>query len=89
MQHLTGDPVAQDGPTGLTGSLPAEVQSIWAEGSENQRSRGTGGAQGEGGTCKGTGDTSESQQREPGRDLHGGMSFYGVSWKGSAPGSVK
>lgn len=81
MQHLTGDPVAQDGPIGLTGSLPAEVQRIRAEGSENQGSRGTGGAQGEGGTCKGTGDMSESQQREPGRDL---QSIYGMSWKGSA-----
>lgn len=70
MQHLTGDPVAQDGPIGLTGSLPAEVQRVWAEGSENQWSRGTGGAKGEGGTCKGTGGMSESQQREPERDVH-------------------
>lgn len=70
MQHLTGDPVAQNGPVGLAGPLPAEVQRIRAEGSENQGSRGTGGAQGEGGTCQGTGDTSESQQREPGRDLN-------------------
>lgn len=48
MQHLTGDHVAQDGPIGLAGSLPAELQGVRAEGSENQWSRSTGRAQCEG-----------------------------------------
>lgn len=48
MQHLTGDHVAQDGPIGLAGSLPAELQGVRAEGSENQWSRSTGRAQREG-----------------------------------------
>lgn len=48
MQHLAGDHVTQDGAIGLAGSLPAELQGVRVEGSENQRSRSTGGAQCEG-----------------------------------------
>ena len=48
MQHLTGDHVAQDGAIGLAGPLPAELEGVRAEGSENQRSGSTGCAQREG-----------------------------------------
>lgn len=42
MQHLTGNHVAQDGPIGLAGSLPAELQGVRAEGSEHKWPRSTG-----------------------------------------------
>lgn len=70
MQHLAGDHVAQDGPVGLAGPLPAELQGIGAEGGENQWSRSTGCAQREGGSCRGTSEGSEGGGEDPSWGLH-------------------
>lgn len=45
MQLLAGDHIAQDVSVGLTRFLPAELQGIRAQGSEDQGARGTGSAQ--------------------------------------------
>lgn len=69
MQLFTGDYVAQDVSVGFARFLPAQLQCLWAQGSEDQGARGTGGTQGKWRTCK-----TEAERGEEGwREKLGGM----------------
>lgn len=55
MQLFAADHITQDVPIGLSGFVPAQPEGVRAQGRENQRTRGTGGAENERGSWWGGG----------------------------------